>query len=89
MLETVRYWFLNGPRPVSEGHGTIDWMLGMSLWWRVWYPSIILSLALAEAYLVLDVAGPTLAVMIGVFSGVEAGWVAMLYGPRYDVTKNY
>lgn len=82
----IARWLRDGP---NETDGTLGWILGHFLWWRLW------------AFIVLFTA-PLLAGSIALteLSGAGAVWVtfgasallhpkAMRVNPKYNVTKNY
>lgn len=88
-LERLYRWFREGPGDPGED-GTLAFMIGMMLWWRMLALAVLLGCSmLAVTYVGYRIGDPTVAAFIGLFVGlVVGGWILQL-SPMYNVTKNY
>lgn len=90
VLQKLHRWFWNGPSPPEGPDGTIGWMLGMTLHWRMMLFSAIMGTSLLGAILAGNYLGHgSLAGFVGWFIGIEAGMWMLKVSPKYDVSKNY
>lgn len=87
-VERIRRWITSGPSGPSGEDGTIGWMLGMLLWWRVWAVCWMLAGGMVVAGVIpqyIPEVGWFMAYVVGVVVG---GWI-IRFSPKYTVEKNY
>lgn len=84
--QRVLRWIQSGP---SSTDGTIGWLLGMWLWWRIWATMLLIVAAVSAALWLSTVLVPPLAALASVLLGIGFGRFIMAASPRYTVETNY
>ena len=89
-MSRLRRWVREGPSPAPEEDGTLGWMLGMLLWWRVLASGLLFAVGLAGVLVIAAlVESPFLVAMLAFFVGLFVGERALRISPKYEVSKNY
>ena len=79
-------WFREGP---DAEDGTLGWMLGMAIWWRMLATGALATAVVVSAVAASAVLDPHTSALASAFVGlVVGGWLVKI-SPKYNVTKNY
>lgn len=79
-------WVKHGP---SGSEGTIGWLVGTVVWWRLWAFLGLMYIPLGVGLWALEAAGPGFAVMITWMVGWLTASKALSVSPKYTVEENY
>lgn len=79
--------FRDGP---SSGDGTLVWLLGMMIWWRMVAQHLLIGASLtAVMWIGYWIGEPVMSAVVALFIGIFVGGWTKNLSPKYNVTKNY